>query len=158
MGEQTADLLSGITTAHDLMHRVVNLQNRINQLTTQFSQKTARKTKRHPVLYAIAGFLIAFTLITSTPLCALTYPFSLPFYATGGPDLQRDVWNAINLIVSAVIGVVLYLVIAKAADTSRARCNVYIDNNAVVDANNQALAQSIDKPSRRSSPCSNVGR
>ena len=128
------------------MHRVVNLQNRINQLTTQFSQKTARKTKRHPVLYAIAGFLIAFTLITSTPLCALTYPFSLPFYATGGPDLQRDVWNAINLIVSAVIGVVLYLVIAKAADTSRARRNVYIDNNnAVVDANNQALAQSIEQ-------------
>lgn len=146
MGEQTADLLAGITAAHDLMHRVVNLQNRINQLTTQFSQKTARKTKRHPVLYAIAGFLIAFTLITSTPLCALTYPFSLPFYATGGPDLQRDVWNAINLIVSAVIGVVLYLVIAKAADTSRARRNVYIDNNnAVVDANNQALAQSIEQ-------------
>lgn len=114
MGEQTADLLSGITTAHDLMHRVVNLQNRINQLTTQF--------------------------------CALTYPFSLPFYATGGPDLQRDVWNAINLIVSAVIGMVLYLVIAKAADTSRARRNVYIDNNnAVVDANNQALAQSIEQ-------------
>lgn len=142
MGEQTADLLSGITTAHDLMHRVVNLQNRINQLTTQFSQKTARKTKQHPVLYAIAGFLIAFTLITSTPLCALTYPF----YATGGPDLQRDVWNAINPIVSAVIGVVLYLVIAKAADTSRARRNVYIDNNnAVVDANNQALAQSIEQ-------------
>ena len=41
---------------------------------------------------------------------------------------------------------VLYLVIAKAADTSRARRNVYIDNNnAVVDANNQALAQSIDQ-------------
>lgn len=98
------------------------------------------------MFYAIAGFLIAFTLITSTPLCALTYPFSLPFYATGGPDLQRDVWNAINLIVSAVIGVVLYLVIAKAADTSRARRNVYIDNNnAVVDANNQALAQSIEQ-------------
>lgn len=98
------------------------------------------------MLYAIAGFLIVFTLITSTPLCALTYPFSLPFYATGRPDLQRDVWNAINLIVSAVIGVVLYLVIAKAADTSRARRNVYIDdNNAVVDANNQALAQSIEQ-------------
>lgn len=41
---------------------------------------------------------------------------------------------------------VLYLVIAKAADTSRARRNVYIDNNnAVVDANNQALAQSIEQ-------------
>ena len=49
-------------------------------------------------------------------------------------------------VVSAVIGVVLYLVIAKAADTSRARRNVYIDNNnAVVDANNQALAQSIEQ-------------
>ena len=44
--------------------------------------KAARKTKRHPVLYAIAGFLIAFTLITSTPLCALTYPFLLLFYAS----------------------------------------------------------------------------
>ncbi len=128
------------------MHRVVNLQNRINQLTTQFAKKTERKTKRHPVLYAIGGFLIAFTLITSTPLCALTYPFTLPFYATGGPDLQRDVWNAINLIVSAVIGVILYKVIAKTADTSRAHRNVRIDkSNAQVEANNQALAQSIEQ-------------
>ena len=49
------------------MHRVVGLQNRINQLSTQFAAKTEKKTKRHPVLYAVAGFLIAFALITSTP-------------------------------------------------------------------------------------------
>lgn len=42
------------------MHRVVGLQNRINQLSTQFAAKTEKKTKRHPVLYAVAGFLIAF--------------------------------------------------------------------------------------------------
>ena len=60
-------MLPRVATAHELMHRVVDLQNRINQLTTQFAAKTEKKSKRHPVLYAIAGFLIAFALITSTP-------------------------------------------------------------------------------------------
>lgn len=32
--DEREDLLSGITTARDLMHSVVELQNRINQLTT----------------------------------------------------------------------------------------------------------------------------
>lgn len=56
MNEQE-NLLSGITTAHNLMHRVVSLQQRINQLTTQFATKTEKKTKRHPVLYAIGASL-----------------------------------------------------------------------------------------------------
>ena len=50
--EEQANLLPGVATAHDLMHRVVDLQGRINQLTTQFATKTEKKTKRHPVLYA----------------------------------------------------------------------------------------------------------
>ena len=49
--EEQANLLPGVATAHDLMHRVVDLQGRINQLTTQFATKTEKKTKRHPVLY-----------------------------------------------------------------------------------------------------------
>lgn len=53
--EEQASLLPGVATAHDLMHRVVALQQRINQLTTQFAAKTEKKTKRHPVLYAIGG-------------------------------------------------------------------------------------------------------
>ena len=122
MGEQTGDLLAGVTTAHDLMHRVVGLQNRINQLTTQFAAKKEKKTKRHPLLYAILGFLIAFTLITST------------------------IWNVVNLIISAIIGAVLYKVIAKTADKSRAQRNAAIDqSNAQVEANNQALAQNIEQ-------------
>ncbi len=44
MNEQE-NLLSGITIAHNLMHRVVSLQQRINQLTTQFAAKTEKKTK-----------------------------------------------------------------------------------------------------------------
>lgn len=48
--EEQANLLPGVATAHDLMHRVVALQQRINQLTTQFAAKTEKKTKRHPVL------------------------------------------------------------------------------------------------------------
>lgn len=124
-------------------------QNRINQLTTQFAAKTEKKSKRHPVLYAIAGFLIAFALITSTPLKAVTYPFTIPFFTTGGMELQVTVWNVINLAVSAVIGAVLYKVIAKSADKSRAQKNAAIDrNNAQVEANNQALAQSIEQTKR----------
>ena len=38
--EEQASLLPGVATAHDLMHRVVALQQRINQLTTQFATKT----------------------------------------------------------------------------------------------------------------------
>ena len=149
MNEQTADLLPRVATAHELMHRVVDLQNRINQLTTQFAAKTEKKSKRHPVLYAIAGFLIAFALITSTPLKAVTYPFTIPFFTTGGMELQVTVWNVINLAVSAVIGAVLYKVIAKSADKSRAQKNAAIDrNNAQVEANNQALAQSIEQTKR----------
>lgn len=48
--EEQASLLPGVATAHDLMHRVVDLQQRINQLTTQFATKTEKKTKRHPVI------------------------------------------------------------------------------------------------------------
>ena len=96
MNEQTADLLPRVATAHELMHRVVDLQNRINQLTTQFAAKTEKKSKRHPVLYAIAGFLIAFALITSTPLKAVTYPLTIPFFTTGGMELQVTVWNVIT--------------------------------------------------------------
>lgn len=44
MNEQE-NLLSGITIAHNLMHRVVSLQQRINQLTTQFAAKTERRLK-----------------------------------------------------------------------------------------------------------------
>uniref|UniRef100_UPI00359C2D19 hypothetical protein n=1 Tax=Collinsella aerofaciens TaxID=74426 RepID=UPI00359C2D19 len=51
--EEQANLLPGVATAHDLMHRVVDLQGRINQLTTQFAAKTEKKTKRHPVLYEL---------------------------------------------------------------------------------------------------------
>lgn len=43
--EEQANLLPGVATAHDLMHRVVDLQGRINQLTTQFATKTEKKTK-----------------------------------------------------------------------------------------------------------------
>lgn len=146
MGEQTGDLLAGVTTAHDLMHRVVGLQNRINQLTTQFAAKKEKKTKRHPLLYAILGFLIAFTLITSTPLKAVTYPVTIPFFAAGGMELQVMIWNVVNLIISAIIGAVLYKVIAKTADKSRAQRNAAIDqSNAQVEANNQALAQNIEQ-------------
>lgn len=56
------------------MHRVVGLQNRINQLSTQFAAKTEKKTKRHPVLYAVAGFLIAFALITVPSRILRTFP------------------------------------------------------------------------------------
>lgn len=145
MNEQE-NLLSSITTAHNLMHRVVSLQQRINQLTTQFATKTEKKTKRHPVLYAIGGYLIAFTLITSTPLRVLTYPFTLPFFPIGGMELQTMVWNIVNLTVSAVIGAILYKVIAKTADKSRSQKNAAIDqSNQQVEANNHALAQSIEQ-------------
>lgn len=145
MEEQT-NLLPGITTAHDLMHQVVGLQNRINQLTTQFAAKTEKKTKRHPLLYAVLGFLIAFTLITSTPLKAITYPITLPFFATGGMELQIMVWNVVNLVISVIIGAVLYKVIARTADKSRTQRNAAIDQgNAQVEANNQALARSIEQ-------------
>ena len=100
--DEQEDLLSGVTTARDLMHSVVGLQNRINQLTTQFAEKKAKKTKRHPLLYAVLGFLIAFTFITSTPLKAITYPVTIPFFATGGMELQLIVWDVVNLAVSAV--------------------------------------------------------
>ena len=93
--EEQANLLPGVATAHDLMHRVVDLQGRINQLTTQFAAKTEKKTKRHPVLYAIGGFLIAFTLITSTPLKAITYLPTLPFFSMGGTELQLAFWNIV---------------------------------------------------------------
>ena len=85
------------------MHRVVGLQNRINQLSTQFAAKTEKKTKRHPVLYAVAGFLIAFALITSTPLKAITYPITIPFFSAGGMELQVMVWNIVNLVVPSRI-------------------------------------------------------
>lgn len=146
MNEQTADLLPRVATAHELMHRVVDLQNRINQLTTQFAAKTEKKSKRHPVLYAIAGFLIAFALITSTPLKAITYPITIPFFSAGGMELQVMVWNIVNLVLSAIIGAVLYGVISKSADKGRERKNATIDqSNAQVEANNQALAQSIEQ-------------
>ena len=144
--EEQASLLPGVATAHDLMHRVVALQQRINQLTTQFATKTEKKTKRHPVLYAIGGFLIAFTLITSTPLRVLTFPVTMPFFPIGGMELQTTVWNVVNLIVSAIIGAILYKVIAKTADKSRSQINAAIDqSNQQVEANNQALAQSIEQ-------------
>ena len=144
--EEQASLLPGVATAHDLMHRVVDLQERINQLTTQFATKTEKKTKRHPVLYAIGGFLIAFTLITSTPLKAITYLPTLPFFSMGGMELQLAVWNIVNLIVSAIIGAILYKVIARTADKSRSQKNAAIDqSNQQVEANNQALAQSIEQ-------------
>ena len=144
--EEQASLLPGVATAHDLMHRVVALQQRINQLTTQFATKTEKKTKRHPVLYAIGGFLIAFTLITSTPLRVLTFPVTMPFFRIGGMELQTTVWNIVNLIVSAIIGAILYKVIAKTADKSRSQINAAIDqSNQQVEANNQALAQSIEQ-------------
>ena len=144
--EEQANLLPGVATAHDLMHRVVDLQGRINQLTTQFAAKTEKKTKRHPVLYAIGGFLIAFTLITSTPLKVITYLPTLPFFSMGGTELQLAVWNIVNLIVSAIIGAILYKVIAKTADKSRSQRNAAIDqSNQRVEANNQALAQSIEQ-------------
>ena len=128
------------------MHRVVGLQNRINQLSTQFAAKTEKKTKRHPVLYAVAGFLIAFALITSTPLKAITYPITIPFFSAGGMELQVMVWNIVNLVLSAIIGAVLYGVISKSADKGRERKNATIDqSNAQVEANNQALAQSIEQ-------------
>ncbi len=149
MGELTGDLLAGVATGHDLMHRVVGLQNRINQLTTQFAAKQEKKTKRHPLLYAVLGFLIAFTLITSTPLKAITYPITIPFFEVGGMDLQVMIWNVVNLIVSAIIGAILYKVIAKTADKNRAQRNAAIDqSNAQVEANNQALAQSIEQTKR----------
>ena len=148
MGSQ-GDLLSGVATAHDLMHRVVGLQNRINQLSTQFAAKTEKKTKRHPVLYAVAGFLIAFALITSTPLKAITYPITIPFFSAGGMELQVMVWNIVNLVVSAINGAVLYGVISKSADKGRERKNATIDqSNAQVEANNQALVQSIEQTKR----------
>ena len=144
--EEQANLLPGVATAHDLMHRVVDLQGRINQLTTQFATKTEKKTKRHPVLYAIGGFLIAFTLITSTPLRVLTFPVTMSFFPIGGMELQTTVWNVVNLIVSAIIGAILYKVIAKTADKSRSQINAAIDqSNQQVEANNQALAQSIEQ-------------
>lgn len=144
--EEQESLLSGVTTAHHLMHRIVDLQERINQLTTQFAAKKEKKTKRHPALYATAGFLIAFTLITSTPLKVLTYPATIPFFPIGGMELQTTVWNAVNLAVSAIIGAILYKVISQAADSSRAQRNAAIDqSNERVEANNQALSQSIEQ-------------
>ena len=88
--EEQASLLPGVATAHDLMHRVVALQQRINQLTTQFATKTEKKTKRHPVLYAIGGFLIAFTLITSTPLRVLTIPCHHAVFPNWGYGASDD--------------------------------------------------------------------
>ena len=70
-------------------------------------KKSEKKTKRHPLLYAVLGFLIAFTLITSTPLKVVTYPLTIPFFAMGGMELQLTVWNVVNLAVSAVIGAIL---------------------------------------------------
>ena len=146
MGTQPTNLLQGVTTAHDLMHQVVGLQNRINQLTSYFAVTEEKKTKRHPVLYAVLGFLLAFTVITSTPLKVITYPLTVPFFAMGGMDAQVMVWNVVNLIVSAVFGVVLYGVISRSADKNRAQVNANIEqNNARIEANNQALAQNIEQ-------------
>lgn len=144
--EEQANLLPGVATAHDLMHRVVDLQGRINQLTTQFATKTEKKTKKAPCSLRNRGFLIAFTLITSTPLKAITYLPTLPFFSMGGTELQLAVWNIVNLIVSAIIGAILYKVIAKTADKSRSQINAAIDqSNQQVEVNNQALAQSIEQ-------------
>lgn len=146
MGTQPTDLLAGITTAHDLMHQIVGLQNRINQMTSRYAVKEERKTKRHPVLYAVLVFLIAFTAITSTPLKVITYPLTIPFFAMGGTGSQVTVWNIINLCVSAIIGAVLYGVIARSADKSRSQVNANIDrNNARIEANNQAITQNIEQ-------------
>ena len=61
-------------------------------------------------------------------------------------ELQTTVWNVVNLIVSAIIGAILYKVIAKTADKSRSQINAAIDqSNQQVEANNQALAQSIEQ-------------
>ena len=46
----------------------------------------------------------------------ITYLPTLPFFSMGGPGLQLAVWNIVNLIVSAIIGAILYKVIAKTAD------------------------------------------
>lgn len=146
---QTPDLQSGIATARDLMHRVIELQNRINQMTTQFETKTEKKTKRHPVLYAVLGFLFAFTLITSTPLKVITYPLTMPFFSTGGMELQIAIWNAVNLAISAVVGALLYKFIAKTADKGRERKNAAIEQrNAQVETTNQTLAQNIEQTKR----------
>ena len=45
MGSQE-DLLSGVATAHDLMHRVVGLQNRINQQGFEISRQMVGSTQR----------------------------------------------------------------------------------------------------------------
>ena len=42
MNEQE-NLLSGITIAHNLMHRVVSLQQRINQLTTPVCRQDGKR-------------------------------------------------------------------------------------------------------------------
>ena len=49
------------------------------------------KNKNHinnSFLYMVFGVVIVFILITSTPLKSLTYYFTLPFYETGGMELQ----------------------------------------------------------------------
>ena len=41
--EEQANLLPGVATAHDLMHRVLDLQQRINQLTTQLCRQDGKE-------------------------------------------------------------------------------------------------------------------
>ena len=67
------------------------------------------KNKNHinnSFLYMVLGVVIVFILITSTPLKSLTYYFTLPFYETGGMELQITIWNAINIVLSLIVGII----------------------------------------------------
>lgn len=146
MSGTNTNLLNAVTTAHDLMHRIADLQNHINQLSTRLKASLEEKKGRNPILYTIAGILIAFTLITSTPLKALTYAITLPFYAAKATDLQLTLWNTINIILSVILGFFLGKIIRAFLAKRRSEENAYIQHqNAQVAANNKAVLAEIEK-------------
>ena len=142
--EEQEDLVARVSLARNLMHRVVSLQEHMNELSTQYAEAKEKRKKR-PILYAVGGFLVAFWLVTSTPLRMVTGLLTVPFY-NGDYDASVRLLNIVNLIVSAIVGVVLYRAIAAAADKNLERMNAAIDqNNAQVETNNQSVTQGIEQ-------------
>lgn len=140
------DLFSRVATANELMHEVVGLQVRLNGLSHQFAKTVECGDKGHPVLYTVVGLLAAFALVTGTPIKSLTYSLTLPVFSTGGMESQVAVWNAINVAVSVVVGLVFGKIIAVAAGRRRAgRIAAVERENARIEAENGNLARTIEE-------------
>lgn len=80
------------------------------------------KNKNHinnSFLYMVLDVVIVFILITSTPLKSLTYYFTLPFYETGGMELQITIWNTINIVLSLIVGIIAGKIIGNSINNKK---------------------------------------